>query len=99
MHFQSFELELKQLRDPSYIKLYEREIESLEWCKQKRMRLILYNLHAGDEVCLKTFAQVFVKLGPEFENNNYWSRLDFSARNEYNLSSKECDIPDQCVAM
>ncbi|KAL0940552.1 uncharacterized protein CTRU02_203315 [Colletotrichum truncatum] len=72
MQFMQFEQQLTLLRNPLYVRVYEKE---RQWSRAKRMGLVTLALIEQDEECLQVMAEEFQHPRCGFMNFVYWDKL------------------------
>lgn len=94
MQFDRMEAELKRIRNPLYIRVYETDPN---WRKNKRFGLVYLALQQQDEDCLRAMAQVFEGAQLKLRESFYWN-MDMSSLQE-KIKKENVQSDDQCTVM
>ena len=93
--FHQIENELKRLRNPSWVRAYEKEAVMM---REKRASLTALALTGEDEECMKVIAEAFQSPRTGFMEHIYWEDLK-SAAETVTKDAMDDDIGDSCTVM
>ena len=94
--FHQIEDELKRLRNPSWVRAYEKEALMM---REKRASLTALALTGEDEECIKVIAEAFQSPRTGFMEHIYWEDLKSAAETVSKDAIDDDEIGGSCIVM